>query len=399
MSAGIFTSDRNQLARFARTIFMHAEIGSYVSLRVFDQHDRGKPPLAIEGLKVTGDMQALVDVACKLATFAASTPSAAVFCPPVCTFSSPRRARAQDLANGVAISVDLDKGAPKLALRRLVYLIGAPTIVVASGGELVGEQGETYPKLHAHWRLSEPTCTPDEHERLRQARYYAATLVGGDTTAAALPHPLRWPGSWNRKSMPKLAHIIYQRECEVHLEEALEALREAAAAAGAIDSISVFTGKEHRRDLDLFRLVSSGDELHGPLTALSARLIGDGMKPARSCALLRALMELHPEGTRDQRWNARYAEIDDIVASAARKFSKPDTADPEKNSEAAERAVGRRALARLVATMARKGCSADRIRAAAIAEGQRHGLGERDVEGAGEWFRRQLIAKKALRHG
>ena len=42
---------------------------------------------------------------------------------------------------------------------------------------------------------------------LRKARWLAAVLVGADRTAAPPAHPLRWPGSWNRKGEPRLAHI------------------------------------------------------------------------------------------------------------------------------------------------------------------------------------------------
>jgi hypothetical protein len=40
---------RSQLGQFIGTVFRHADDGTFVSLRTFDQHDRSRPPLAIKG--------------------------------------------------------------------------------------------------------------------------------------------------------------------------------------------------------------------------------------------------------------------------------------------------------------------------------------------------------------
>ena len=84
-----------------------------------------------------------------------------------------------------------------------------------------------------HWRLSEPTTTQDEHAKLREARNLAALLVGADPTGKPVVHPLRWPGSWNRKQTPRMARISAIHEAaEINLDDALERLREAIEAAG-----------------------------------------------------------------------------------------------------------------------------------------------------------------------
>ena len=62
----------------------------------------------------------------------------------------------------------------------LQAMIGSPTMVVASGGLWVdADTGELHDKLHVHYRLAEPTQTPQEHERLKRARSLACDLVGG----------------------------------------------------------------------------------------------------------------------------------------------------------------------------------------------------------------------------
>jgi hypothetical protein len=97
----------------------------------------------------------------------------------------------------------------------------------------VDGDGVEHEKLHLHWRLSEPTATPGEHDKLRLARWLAATLVGGDTTAASPVHPLRLPGSWHRKGEPKLSRVIAcNGAAEIHLEQAIDTLQVAIEAAG-----------------------------------------------------------------------------------------------------------------------------------------------------------------------
>ena len=151
-----------------------------------------------------------------------------VFAPPVATFREQFRARAIDLANGLAISVDLDQGDTAALRVKLEDLLGPCTVVVASGGLWVNRvTGEVHDKLHLHWRLSETTRTTGEHELLRVARGLAARLVGGDATAASPAHPLRWPGSWNVKgNPPRLAMICGGIPMsEVHLDAAVEKLQ------------------------------------------------------------------------------------------------------------------------------------------------------------------------------
>lgn len=218
---------------FVGALFRYAEPDTFVSLRAFDQTARNVPPVLIEAVKI-GDGRVLIDRASRAARIAANAPRPAVFAPPVATFNNPDTARSADLANGVALSVEIDAGDPARALKVLSHLMGPPTIVVFSGGEWADpETGEIHRKQHLHWRLSEPTATPDDHQRLQDARWLAAVLVGADRSAAPPAHPLRWPGSWNIKSTPRLATIATcNPDSEIHLDYALERLQDAVEAAG-----------------------------------------------------------------------------------------------------------------------------------------------------------------------
>jgi hypothetical protein len=92
--------DRGDLQRFFEALFRYAAVDSYVSLRTFHQHDRGKPPLSIKGVKV-GDPR-LIDEIEASTVRAANVAAATVFAPPVATFDNPKRAARRNLANGLA---------------------------------------------------------------------------------------------------------------------------------------------------------------------------------------------------------------------------------------------------------------------------------------------------------
>ena len=68
---------------------------------------------------------------------------------------------------------------------------------------------------------------------LRRARDIATLIAGGDPSATPPVHPLRWPGSWNRKTEPPvMATIIEENATTIDLAEALAALEDAAQASG-----------------------------------------------------------------------------------------------------------------------------------------------------------------------
>jgi putative DNA primase/helicase len=128
-----------------------------------------------------------------------------------------------------------DEACPRTGLARLQAILGPATVVVTSGGQWTDPTtGNVLDKLHLHWRLTEPTRSADDHDRLREARRLATMLAGGDPSAMPPVHPLRWPGSWNRKREPgRMARIAHLNEAvEVELGDALERLKEAVEAAG-----------------------------------------------------------------------------------------------------------------------------------------------------------------------
>jgi Protein of unknown function (DUF3631)/Primase C terminal 2 (PriCT-2) len=251
--------DRDAVEAFVDCLFRYASEDAFINLRAFHDLRDGAPPLFVEPVKFGA--ADFIERVCKRIHEAAAHPEPHVFCPPLCAFTEPNGAANENLAEGVALSVECDSN-PHAARKKLAGILGEPTAVVASGGNWKNPQtGRLEAKLHLHWRLAEPTRDPADHARLYEARALAAEIVGADKTAVALVHPLRWAGSWHRKTdIPRLARLEARPESEIELGQALERLREAHAASAA-------PGKGNGHDHD-----EEGRELTAPLGELKAAM-------------------------------------------------------------------------------------------------------------------------------
>lgn len=336
----ILPPDRAQLAAFLDALFRYADDGTFVSWRAFRDDVKNAPPVLIESTAVGGDRERLVDDAERYAAAAAAFSQPAVFCPPVVTLNSATRAREADLANGLALSVECD-AQPARARAVLERLLGPATVVVSSGGMwLDPESGTPHPKLHLHWRLSEPTADAESHARLKRARILATALVGGDATNTPAVHPIRWPGSWHRKGTPRMASIAsLHAEAETHLSDAVERLEEAVRASGA--RVGDGAGAPPTNGSlpagpttgDLVRQILTGEAMHAPLAALAWRYLWQGMAPAQVVLTLRGIMDAVPESLRSapdqpQRWQGHYDDIPRAVRTAAEKIGEAPPAPP-----------------------------------------------------------------------
>ena len=226
----VLDPDREQIKTFIDVLFRYATPGSYVSLRSF--HDDGIPgkAVSIKPIKIaSSSREDLIEAAFDEAWRAAHAEKKTVFAPPVATFSNRRRAREQDIIDGLDICAELD-AQPQQGLTTLEELLGPATIVVASGGTWRDPKtGKLEPKLHAHWRLNKPAQS-DDLKRLKEARGIAIDMVGGDPTHKSIVHPIRWSGSWHRKGDPVMCEIVrVDADREIDLTEALEVLRKAKA--------------------------------------------------------------------------------------------------------------------------------------------------------------------------
>jgi RecA-family ATPase len=317
--------DREQIARFVDGMFRHAGDG-FVSLRSF--YDSSNEPFQITASELSGeDLGELIDAAEVMTSAAAKADRPVVFCPPIAIFDNRNQAREKDLVEGLALSVECDQQ-PTEAREKLEKILGPATFVVASGGEwLDSTTGEYQAKLHLHWRLSEP-ATGDALAELKKARKLAAELVGADTTNKTIVHPIRWPGSWHRKSKPVLCRILAANlDQEIDLTSSLETLeKEVPEKVQHVNGLS----DERTPWADLVSNILTGDGYHDAIAKLSAKLLTAGADDGAAVNLLRGIME-NAEGPHDERWDARFSDIPRAVSTAREKFgeeAKPAIALP-----------------------------------------------------------------------
>src|SRR5262245_36110538 len=178
---------REAIRAFLNALFLHASGETYISLRAFRDDVKDAPPLFATAVRI--DDPEVVDRSAAAAAQAAAAAEPHVFCPPVCTFHIPNGAKLEHLAEGVALSVELDT-APDAGLAKLREVLGKPTCITTSGGEWRNPTtGRLERKRHAHYRLVIPTRSSEEHERLREARELACRIAGGDASCIAIVHP------------------------------------------------------------------------------------------------------------------------------------------------------------------------------------------------------------------
>lgn len=131
------------------------------------------------------------------------------------------QARAEHVLQMQTVVVDLDDGDIAAKLAHLVDHLGAPTLLVESGGRTV----EGIAKLHAWWRLTEPAEGSDL-VRLCALRGEIADKVGGDPHFRSAHQPIRVPGTIYRKGGAERVVAIrrYDPQREVDLVEFGEAV-------------------------------------------------------------------------------------------------------------------------------------------------------------------------------
>ena len=323
-SAAILTPDREQLNDFYTNLFCNSSNG-YVNLRGFDSTNK---PAATSNWKAVDVTKAddVINAAYSLSELIANYPNPAVFCPPIATFKTQYKAGEADICEGIVLSVDIDKGNPQNQVGILTDILGTPTVIAESGGSITDEEtGEILPKLHAHWRLSEPTTTPEQHKQLKHARDLANRIIGGDTSATPLCHPLRWAGSWHTKSTPILCKIAeLNQDAQIHLNDAIAELEMVASQLPEIEQVST-TNNSKKNDpavyVECADNIRSGINLHESTVRLSAKRASSGMGEADIIEELEALLNAS-EAPRDERWQQRFDDIPRTARSAMQFYRK-----------------------------------------------------------------------------
>ena len=168
----------------------------------------------------------------KLSTFTnwAWRQGAAVYVVPG-TVSSPGMARSEDIIEMQTIVVDLDDGDITRKLNHLVDHLGAPTLLVESGGRTP----EGLQKCHVWWKLTEPVRDGDI-ERLCQIRGEIARKIGGDWHFRSAHQPIRVAGSvYHKGGFVRAVRILeHNPKIELEFEDFAERVRAMPAFPGVL---------------------------------------------------------------------------------------------------------------------------------------------------------------------
>jgi len=325
---GALEPDRDQIEVFVTTLFRHAGSEGYASVRSFLDNNE---VFRISTASLKGGLRHLIEVAVDDARRAANNPKRATLCAPLAVFSSPDgwRARQEDLLKGLALSAEIDER-PDEALNRLEEILGPATLVVKSGGQWIDPDDTPRDKLHLHWRLNRPAMG-DQLAKLKQARRLATMIVGGDASNIPTVHGLRLPGSWHKKSAPRLCHIATASpDVEIDLDEAFRGL-EAAAPKGKKSNGADSSSETEPADWgDHAANIIAGIKLHESLARLAAKYARSGTPIGAGINQARALMEASAaRHDRPADWQDRFDDIPRAFNTAYAKYASPPAAsDP-----------------------------------------------------------------------
>lgn len=139
---------------------------------------------------------------------------------------SDNKATEDRITQFTALVVDIDKGDTDAKLAHAVRYLGQCSMVVHSGG--ITEANK--PKLHAYWRLSEPS--PDV-ERISAARKTLALKIGGDAAFGRSTQVIRLPGSiYSKGGVERPCYIAHKSTAEYELAELLQAIADMPVMEG-----------------------------------------------------------------------------------------------------------------------------------------------------------------------
>jgi hypothetical protein len=220
-AAGPIAPDIEQIAVFLDVVFGYCD--GLIPVRGFVDQGQGldtKP----HNIWVPADRHAAASLSA-YATWAAREGSAVYVIPG--TVAEQGHARAEHVLQMQTVVVDLDAGDIVAKLAHLIRHLGAPTLLVESGGRTA----EGAAKLHAWWRLTEP-AEGDDLARLCALRGEIAEKVGGDLHFRSAHQPIRVPGTVHQKQGVQRRVIIREHRPRVEVE-----LPDFAAAIAAMPTM------------------------------------------------------------------------------------------------------------------------------------------------------------------
>lgn len=320
-AAALVKPSKKDIATYVRAMFKRARSGGYVAVLSFAESGAtGEPKLVFHKMK-REELKSLSTAIHAVAMNAAATKEPRVCCVPTATFASTENAKASNVAEGLVLSVDLDHR-PLQGLKRLQRVLGAPTLVMQTGG-VCDKGAKPQRKRHVHYRLKKPARTDEEKALLLEARRLAAELAEGDTKCAPLSHGLRVPSVYRKGGGAKLCKLEeVNGEIEIDLRKAVDALRKAVAKAKvhqepppeepACPALDDGAASKWAANIANMR------EVHDSVRNLAMSYAGRGIPREAAAEALKALM--HAARARDtgdpERWTQRFNDISRLVESA-----------------------------------------------------------------------------------
>ena len=225
-AGGHISPDIEQIAAFLDVVFGYCD--GLIPVRGFVDQGQGfdtKP----HNIWVPADRHAAASLSA-YAAWAAREGSAVYVIPG--TVAEQGHARAEHVLQMQTVVVDLDAGDVAAKLAHLVHHLGAPTLLVESGGRTA----EGAAKLHAWWRLTEPAEGVDL-ARVCALRGEIAEKVGGDLHFRSAHQPIRMPGTVHQKHGMQRRVIIREHHPRIEAE-----LPDFAAAVAAMPTMPGLTG-------------------------------------------------------------------------------------------------------------------------------------------------------------
>jgi len=218
---GAVAINHGAIATFLEVVFGYCE--GLIPVRGFVDQGQGldaKP----HNIWVPADRHAAASLSA-YATWAAREGSAVYVIPG--TVAEQGQARAEHVLQMQTVVVDLDTGDIAAKLAHLVHHLGAPTLLVESGGRTA----EGVAKLHAWWRLTEP-AEGEDLARVCALRGEIAEKVGGDLHFRSAHQPIRVPGTVHQKHGMQRRVAIREHHHRVEVE-----LPDFAAAVAAMPTM------------------------------------------------------------------------------------------------------------------------------------------------------------------
>jgi hypothetical protein len=168
-------------------------------------------------------LDVVINVLLNMTSYCASNGTAA-YCIPG-TVRERGEAKAADVVQTQVLLCDIDSGDIAEKLAHASRFIGAPTLIVESGGKT--DEGQD--KIHAYWKLTEP-AEGDELSLVAKLRHELAVKIGADAHFQSLHQPIRLPGSvYHKHSHVRLVTIRERNDTEYELADLAERIHEMPA--------------------------------------------------------------------------------------------------------------------------------------------------------------------------